>query len=243
MEKFSPFSCTTVSRPFANFCTCSFKLLRSKTRWISSSEWASKGSTLKRKDPAKRTASWGIKEIRDRKTPRPSAEMSTPPIEIVPDSGSTIRRIPSSTDDLPLPVLPQIPTRSRSATLIVSSFTTIGKSGRYLSTRPEISMVACAGHSAGGWRSGSISCGASVGSLVYSRTLSTETMLASRSEAIRTVQFKDCVTEIAYVSESPATPALIVERAAIAKKAAAPTITAPIVSRRTASQRLPVTMR
>lgn len=60
-------------------------------------------------DPEKRTGSWGMMEIRERRTSSPTLAISTPSIEIDPLEASTILKMAVVSVDLPAPVLPTIP--------------------------------------------------------------------------------------------------------------------------------------
>mmetsp|Transcript_35678 Transcript_35678/g.87409 ORF Transcript_35678/g.87409 Transcript_35678/m.87409 type:complete len:250 (+) Transcript_35678:1-750(+) len=193
-EKFSPRSATSALSPLGRDRTWLPRWERSRALQTAISSCCCNGSTLNRKVPEKRTASWGTKEIRERRSPRPILQTFTPSMKISPSVGSTMRSSASSREDFPLPVRPQMPTRWRSEMFRFSPRMMNGRLSRYRKDMPRIWIAPCCGQDGEGLRSKVVSCSASRGSRVYSSTRSTATMLVSRSEAMRTIQFMAWVT-------------------------------------------------
>mmetsp|Transcript_84749 Transcript_84749/g.220797 ORF Transcript_84749/g.220797 Transcript_84749/m.220797 type:complete len:318 (+) Transcript_84749:244-1197(+) len=256
-EKFSPFSATVAANLSATvtslkaaspqLCrakasTCDCKWERQMACQTASPVDSFSGSKLKRRSPENRTGSCGSTVMLRRTLCKPKVAMSNPSINILPSVGSTMRSSTFNNEDLPAPVRPQMPNFSPGTTFKPKPSKTKGSSGRYFrrtslnSTPPSMGQVPSAG-SVGRRRGGSGL------SLMYSSRRSTETMLDSRSEVMRTTQFRACVTLSAYEIETPAIPALMLFRARTANKPATVTMTLPIVSRRTASQRFDATFK
>mmetsp|Transcript_65423 Transcript_65423/g.210903 ORF Transcript_65423/g.210903 Transcript_65423/m.210903 type:complete len:203 (+) Transcript_65423:430-1038(+) len=127
-EKFCPCSATTASRPAASgpgwspACaserawTCAERWARRNACQRPSSSLSPRGSRLKRRLPEKSTGSWGMTVMLRRSRCRPRPAMSTPSMSTRPPSGSTMRSSTLSNDDLPAPVLPQMPSFSNGLT-------------------------------------------------------------------------------------------------------------------------------
>mmetsp|Transcript_37539 Transcript_37539/g.93317 ORF Transcript_37539/g.93317 Transcript_37539/m.93317 type:complete len:262 (-) Transcript_37539:782-1567(-) len=96
----------------------------------SASSLSLNGSRLARTEPVKRTGSCGMMERRERSVRRGSVAVSTPSISITPPQMLVRRKRLASSDDLPLPVRPQIPTFSPARMVKVAPLSTRGRSGR-----------------------------------------------------------------------------------------------------------------
>mmetsp|Transcript_23709 Transcript_23709/g.71285 ORF Transcript_23709/g.71285 Transcript_23709/m.71285 type:complete len:399 (+) Transcript_23709:197-1393(+) len=227
-EKFRPPSSTTASSG-ARSRSCASASARS----TSASDAAPNGSTLNRTDPEKSTGSCGIMDTRRRRSDKRHASASTPSIKTFePFAGGASRSSASKNDDLPEPVRPTSASFVPPSTVNDRPFSTRGSSGLYRSFRSRTSTRPADGHCSGAPHAPS----SSARTPAWSTTRSTATELFSRSAFIRTNQFNDCVTDSAYVSDSPARFGCVF--ATTAKNAAAPVVSVPMNSRRTASHRL-----
>mmetsp|Transcript_23427 Transcript_23427/g.65389 ORF Transcript_23427/g.65389 Transcript_23427/m.65389 type:complete len:284 (+) Transcript_23427:329-1180(+) len=165
------------------------------------------GSRLDLMVPENSTGSCGMTAMLERSLARPNVLLSTPSMEIFPASNSTMRRMESINVDFPAPVRPTTPTLLFAGMFKLRPFRTSGNPGRYRSCAFSKMSSPPRGHSFSTELSASVLRAASHSSPQYSFTRSTATMQASKSLAMRTLQFIDCVTDKANEMASPTNPA------------------------------------
>mmetsp|Transcript_3005 Transcript_3005/g.9225 ORF Transcript_3005/g.9225 Transcript_3005/m.9225 type:complete len:333 (-) Transcript_3005:429-1427(-) len=221
--------------------TADARWARCSAAHTSASEWRSKGSRLSRTVPLNRTGSCGMTATLPRRSSRPISPTFTPSTRTAPRSTSTQRVSTYSSDDLPAPVRPTTPIFSPLWMVKSSPRSTCGSSGRYRIHTSTTVIAPRDGHEGGGRRA-LITAGASCSTSAYCSTLSTDTAFVSSSEAMRTVQFSDCVTDSANAMDRPASPGkdsgMSGPCCATASAAAPVTMQVPANSRRRASQQL-----
>mmetsp|Transcript_27578 Transcript_27578/g.34120 ORF Transcript_27578/g.34120 Transcript_27578/m.34120 type:complete len:243 (+) Transcript_27578:556-1284(+) len=218
-----------------------FKPTRCRTSSNLASSKSLNGSRFVRIVPEKRTGSCGITAIFDRSIFRPTLVISIPSIVMEPLLSSTILSNDTIRVDFPAPVLPTTPTLLLGGISMSSPFKTKGRPGLYLSLAELKTIFPSDGQVYFKLESEGKLCGASLWIRQYCRIRSVETIFASRSELIRTDQFKDWVTERANEIDSPANPAKVgfppcVPCCRTAHKHALEMISVPTISRRIASQ-------
>mmetsp|Transcript_3869 Transcript_3869/g.9165 ORF Transcript_3869/g.9165 Transcript_3869/m.9165 type:complete len:300 (-) Transcript_3869:143-1042(-) len=127
-EKFSPPSDTTSLSLSGSASTAGLRVHLSSTAQIWASEWASKGSRLKRRVDENMTGSCGMMHSELRRRDSRTLEASTPSSKIIPFRSSEIRKSATVSEDLPEPVRPTMPTFSPAPTVKVKSLSTSGPS-------------------------------------------------------------------------------------------------------------------
>mmetsp|Transcript_1513 Transcript_1513/g.5191 ORF Transcript_1513/g.5191 Transcript_1513/m.5191 type:complete len:290 (+) Transcript_1513:401-1270(+) len=241
-EKFSPYSATGASSPRPCSPTAFFMRAASRANQSVSSLCSLNGSRLSRMFPLNKMGSWGMHVIRDRKSFSEILDVSTSSSQIVPECISTSRQSATINVDLPLPVLPTMPTFSPALTEKETPRNTRGKPGRYrICTfsnlrKPADGQFWCTGFTTP-LLLNTAPVASSGSNAVYSTTRSTLTMLLSSSDTMRISHDSKPVMSMAKDRVNPTSAAYVLPLCHTPKHATTNVMEFPIVSRRTGSHR------